>query len=304
MSKTIDESLIKNVSIYETIKDLIHCSICSCIIVEPQQCNSCENVFCKVCITSWQAKSSTCPMKCKDFKFKDCRLIKNVLSRLIFNCNLKCNKEISYEEYFTHEENCENAKTECPCCKTIVNRKILDLNVYEEKIKILEKEIETLKKELNRKDLEYEFIPDLFNNRERIFITGKGNFLRTITSKNAFPTKFVIKIKLKKLKNPGHVSIGVSDKIINSENKGYLGGDLGQGNWGLAGNGSLGEQGRWSRGLAYTEGDILTISGNSGILTYSVNNSELTKNYSHNLGNKNLYFAISYYYEDDILQLI
>ena len=304
MSKTIDEALVKNMTIYESIKDLIHCSICCCIVLDPQQCDSCQNIFCKICITDWQKKSKTCPMKCLDFTFKDSRIIRNVLSRLIFKCALNCPKEINYDDYFTHQESCENGKTECPCCKTIVSRRIVGSNPYEVKIKALQEEINKLKNPVNAGIvLPKDYIPDLFNNKECIFATSGGNFLRTITAKNPCPNNFVIKILMKKLKYPGHVSIGLSEKIL-KENKGYLGGDMGTGNWGLAGNGSLGEQGKWAKGYAYAEGDVLTIYGNEGTISYKINHNSETKNYSYNLSNNPLYFGISFFYEGDILQLI
>jgi hypothetical protein len=306
MSKSIDESLIKNMAIYETVKDLVHCAICSCILIDPQQCVTCDNVFCKVCITDWHKKSKTCPMKCSNFSFKDSRITRNVLSRLIFKCPLKCSKDVGYDDYFTHEDGCELSKIECPCCKTVVKRTVINSskNQYEEKINELKKEVDSLKQQLNNMQPNPDYFPDIFSKVDKVFITGKGNSLRTVSCKNPCPSKFELRILFKRLKYPGHVSVGLSDKIFNNENKGYLGGDMGNGNWGLAGNGSLGEQGKWVRGQPYSEGDILTISGSGGIISYKVNSSEATKNYSHNMGNKLLYFAISFFYEDDIFQLI
>ena len=56
------------------------------------------------------------------------------------------------------------------------------------------------------------------------------------------------KVLIKKTSSPGHIVIGFSDKILNVA-KGYLGGDFGNGTWGVSGNGSIGEEGKWTKGV-------------------------------------------------------
>jgi len=49
----IDESMIKNINDYNSIKEEIICEICQIILVKPKQCGACESIFCEKCIKTW-----------------------------------------------------------------------------------------------------------------------------------------------------------------------------------------------------------------------------------------------------------
>jgi hypothetical protein len=294
----LDSSEVLNTSVYQTVKDVVHCSICTGIIIEPQQCLSCDNCFCKECITNWQTKSKTCPMKCSNPTFKDSRIVRNVLSKLIFKCPKDCPQEVPYDVIFSHENDCANTTSECPSCSSKVKR----CDIKGDNVKIinsLKEEILSLKSKLSY--YESNTIPTMFNNPQKTFKSTGGNFLRTISSEFPLPEIFTVKLKMKKLDHAGHMVIGVSDKIIN-DTKGYLGGDMGNGNWGLAGNGAMGEDGKWSRGGDYKTGDTLTLRGKGSEITYNINDKP--NDYKFLLKNKPLYLTISYYYENQIIELI
>jgi hypothetical protein len=294
----IDSSEILNSAVYQTVKDVVHCTICTGIIIEPQQCLTCDNCFCKGCIANWQSKSKSCPMKCPNPSFKDSRIVRNVLSKLVLKCPKSCPQELPYDEYFSHENECMNTISECPTC----NSKVKRCEIQGDSVKVinaLKEEINTLKSKLSY--YESNTVPTMFNNSQKTFKTVGGNFLRTISSEIPLPDVFTVKLRMKKLDHAGHMVIGVSDKVI-IDNKGYLGGDLGNGNWGLAGNGALGEEGKWTRGGDYKQGDILTLKGKGSEITYMVNDKSF--DYKYNLKNKPLYLTISYYYENQVLELI
>ncbi len=293
---SLDSSLIFNTQVYDTIKEIAHCCICTGILIEPQQCLSCDSCFCKKCLLEWQSKSKSCPFKCKESSFKDSRIVKQMLHQLTFKCPFKCDKIISYDSINKHEDVCENLTTECPTCQTVVSKSRIKISEYDKTIKSLKDEIEKLKKNVFYAN----DIPTMFQNG-KIFETPTGNYLRTITSANVLPENFIINIKLKKLLHPGYIVIGVSDKIIN-ENKGYLGGDMGKGNWGIAGNGSMGEEGTWHRTKGFQQGDTLTLKGRGSVIGFNINGEH--NSYSYDLKRKSLYFSISYYHEKEVLELI
>lgn len=297
----IDSNLVTNLTVFETLKDIVLCSICTGVLVEPQQCISCDCCFCKKCLNEWLAKSKICPLKCENVNFKDSRLMKQMLSRLTFKCPFDCPLTLSYEEILTHEDVCDNLTAECPTCKTVVSKSKIRINEYEKTIKALREEVEMWKKKCHMSVKETYDIPSLFNNSRKVFETLGGNFLRTISSNNVLSEIFCINIKFIKLSHPGHMVIGVSDRIIN-ENRGYLGGDLGMGNWGIAGNGALGEEGVWMRTSGYKQGDVLTIRGRGSQISYMINYKP--NNYIYDLKKRPLYFSISYYHENEILELV
>jgi hypothetical protein len=221
-----------------------------------------------------------------------------MIARLIFKCEHGCNRELTYEEVFNHANECENLTGECPTCKTVVSRNKIKIE-QEKTIRALKDEVEVLKKKLQYYEIME--VPTMFNNSKKEFVTPPGNFLRTISSMIPLPENFSISLRLIKLEHPGHMVIGLSDKIVN-ENKGYLGGDLGNGNWGVAGNGALGEEGLWRKGNCYKQGDILTLKGRGSEVTYLVNGKG--SDYSFNLKNRPLYFSVSFYYENEVIELL
>ena len=109
----IDPDLIINKEIFKPIELNSVCSICSGIIIEPVQCLSCENSFCKDCLDDWKRKKgeNSCPFRCSNPTFKNSRLIKNLLSNLKFKCQNGCKEEISYIDLLDHyKDKCSNLK--------------------------------------------------------------------------------------------------------------------------------------------------------------------------------------------------
>jgi hypothetical protein len=151
----IESSLIVNKDYYETIKDMSNCMICMGIVTVPLQCNKCENLFCKVCVTQLQRNSKECPYRCKNFQFiEPGRLAKNMLGKIIFLCpNGSCDMKIPYEDLLNHNNNC-NLPFDCPICKSKVNKKDLNTKPFDD-MKI---EIEALKKSNNELKKENEVL--------------------------------------------------------------------------------------------------------------------------------------------------
>ena len=109
----IDPDLIINKEIFKPIELNSVCSICSGIIIEPVQCLSCENSFCKDCLDDCKKKKgeNSCPFRCSNPTFKNSRLIKNLLSNLKFKCQNGCKEEIPYLDLQEHyNDKCPNIK--------------------------------------------------------------------------------------------------------------------------------------------------------------------------------------------------
>lgn len=109
----IEPDLVINKDFLKSLGSNAICSICSGIIFDPVQCLYCENSFCKDCIEGWinkQGKNS-CPFRCTNPSFKASRVIKNLLSNLIFKCQNECKMEIPYLDLEQHyNEKCPNIK--------------------------------------------------------------------------------------------------------------------------------------------------------------------------------------------------
>ena len=37
------------------------CQICTELVYDPQECGTCDKIFCKICIEAWAAGNKTCP---------------------------------------------------------------------------------------------------------------------------------------------------------------------------------------------------------------------------------------------------
>ena len=94
---------------YNQIEDEIICIICRNIKIEPIMCTKCQYSFCSECIEEWKKKSQTCPLKCYDPTYVNCRLIKNILSKLKFKCKNSCEEIIPYNKLSAHYDfECKN----------------------------------------------------------------------------------------------------------------------------------------------------------------------------------------------------
>lgn len=118
----------------------------------------------------------------------------------------------------------------------------------------------------------------------------------TFSSKESYNGYWKAKIFIKKCQHPGYMVLGIISRPF-KEYKGYLGGDLGHGSWGLAGNGALGEHGKWKHDKKYNEGDIVEIIYNKGYINYTINGE--VNGYNFKFGeNERVYLAATCYYKD------
>ena len=117
---SINEDNIINKDILSAYKDVIGCDICLGILTNPKQCSSCQTNYCQACITNWEKKNKSCPMRCNSYEIQDTsRVVKNILSKLVIKCEF-CSDNIGYDlllkDHMTGE--CKNNKITCPLCQS------------------------------------------------------------------------------------------------------------------------------------------------------------------------------------------
>lgn len=176
----LDPDSIINTNFFESIKEIVVCTICSGILVNPRECSLCQNSFCKKCLDEWTCLNDSCPFKCEKSEFKESsRTLKNILEKLIFKC-LFCDqveKDGNYFNHLIHLKICEKIKINCPTCDSIVFKKRLkedkfylklkeNYSLLIEKFKILKEENQKLKEDVNfLKELQNEVPLKTLNNQ-------------------------------------------------------------------------------------------------------------------------------------------
>ena len=139
----------------------------------------------------------------------------------------------------------------------------------------------------------------IWPNESYVYSFDKNFRKNTFTINNILPITFTIRVKVIK-GSTGSMVIGISKTELNTE-KVFLGGDMGE-SWGIAGNSSLGENGKWTTGKTYKEGDVVTISGNNGIISYHINDDD-NSSYQYDMGTSTLYFGVSMH-DNQTLELL
>ena len=107
----IDLSRLINKDYLTSLGDFYKCSICSKIMINPTDCESCGHSFCNECISK-----SKCPFDCKAKNLKPASNgITNLLNNLKFKCNNEgCEEVINYIDIKSHEKLCPFQKMICP----------------------------------------------------------------------------------------------------------------------------------------------------------------------------------------------
>jgi len=63
------------------------CKICLMLLVDPMECEVCENSFCSMCIGSWQKrKKLECPFRCRLKLRKSHKVIREMLGQIVVQC--------------------------------------------------------------------------------------------------------------------------------------------------------------------------------------------------------------------------
>jgi hypothetical protein len=103
--------------IYKNFYPDISCIICCAIVNDPEQCKTCQSLFCKYCIKKWIGQGKSCPTRCHYQPQKLNLTILKLLNKVKLWCEYKCGQIISYENYFNHTaRDCQFSKVKCKSC--------------------------------------------------------------------------------------------------------------------------------------------------------------------------------------------
>jgi hypothetical protein len=102
MEEYANEKTVIKDSTYEALKDLVKCSICQCLMINPVICLNCQNHFCQACIEKKKMKGGNCPNNCEDAVLKNAIRKNNLIYKLKFKCINGCNAKISFEDINNH----------------------------------------------------------------------------------------------------------------------------------------------------------------------------------------------------------
>ena len=120
--------------ILSTLSDIVVCEICHNILLDPIQCCSCEQCYCRSCIEEAKPLQKAC-IHCDSMSFKKSILMKKILSKSNFKCS-QCGKLIKYLDLADHYKlNCE--KLDVAQKEKEIKSKIAD---YHKRCKEIQKE--------------------------------------------------------------------------------------------------------------------------------------------------------------------
>lgn len=276
-------------SIYECIKcGSPYCNKC-CLIskIKCKECASFEfqiSPFGNMAINTFEITCSKCTMKIqrnmlKNHLAKECK--SSTVKCLFTNCSKNCTRnDIALHVLSTHEQEVldyfDSSKKTFPQLIQINRPSTLD------KIPVF---------------------PD-FNwpNYSKTYI-HQDNKMYTLTTSMSYQGHWKAKVFVKRCTNPGYVVLGIFNRSFN-ENKGYLGGDLGPGNWGIAGNGACGECGHWTHDKTYKEGDIVSIIYDNGYVSYQINGIGNNYKFKFSTFDEPTYLAATVYYQGTTLIIL
>ena len=113
------------------------CSICTEVVEDPIILQTCEHMFCRVCITKWMTSetppigATNCPECRTIFSDSDIgkpsRILLNLIAEVKFRCgNPGCQVIIKYGDYIIHGLQCEMAAVKCDGCLTYLDQSLIE----------------------------------------------------------------------------------------------------------------------------------------------------------------------------------
>lgn len=252
--------------------DNFECPICLDISENAMECNTCAGIFCEKCVV----EIKKCPM-CRGLTgFRPSPLARKLINNLPCQCQ-DCSKSMSRCEFKSHI--CPMKQENCGLCGFKGNREILIRHVGERHIDDIIN-VFSSKRKVEKEVKEEEKEEGLWENKTDT-LTQTSNKLITRTGLNLI-TKAIVKLYIS-AKDANFVVIGFSlYRLLLC--KGYLGGEHGKGTWGLAGNGSIGEEGIWKKGVGFKSGDYVDLIFDNGRLSYRVNGVKAKYEYKLTVG--------------------
>ena len=284
--------------------DNLECPICLETARDAVECQECAQILCNECTITL----TKCPMCRKESSFRASAFARRLINNLPTNCP-NCNMKTTNIELNSHIDICPERKVNCSLCDA--NQSVKEIASHAANLHSLELtniffdsvyEIENSKKISENSNI----LNDLIKKENQLVWENKSKVLinrtKQIITRTGIKAYISLDVKFKfNCKNTSYVVVGLSSKPLCIA-KGYLGGDLGLGNWGLAGNGSLGEEGKWITGKKYNNNDIINIKFENGHISYTING--INSNYSKKFSSNTAYIACTLYNENDKIEII
>jgi hypothetical protein len=131
--------------------NLIKCKLCLGVLIDPHDCNCCNQTFCLNCISDYMNKYKKCPNKFDNGEIDENaeinldnlkptnQNISTFLNTLKFTCqNNNCSEEISYSNIFTHIKNCNAGNKNFSLRKTLQKRdESMSSELYQRQMSIM-----------------------------------------------------------------------------------------------------------------------------------------------------------------------
>lgn len=314
------------------------CPICRQYSKEPNECTNCHQTFCKTC------KPAVCLHCNKGRDFRYSLVAKKIIADLDIFCPY-CGTSVKYGNLEdVHYKTCTQLTYKCKyaICNFNNTRELFlehlinshFTEIMEDYTTVSDEEITKLPHVLSTADYlsryqnnsnEYKqssfnngkvnhsmLIPQSINQPNKLNLfwnngsksfkkSGKGKYLLS----SSFPfSDGSVSVMFEPVKDFNFVMIGVTSKQYFGQQM-YLGGESGIGDWGVAGNGNIGVDGKWLRDFASVlkfTNEKITISFQNGKLTISIGGK--SNNYSLILQSKSVYLTVGLYNDGDTCTIV
>lgn len=271
----------------------LECPICIELADEedPYECLTCAAIICGKHLEGIKHK---CPLCRTEKAFKSSAIAKKLLKKAERQCDYCSFKGIK-AVIIEHEVTCPNKPLKCQICNETSSGESFLNHIKDKHFSIV---LSTFISDSSNIKPQ----PMLFENKTNIL---KHNYdVQTCQTSLFASNQISIKVKIKNTKNVAYIVLGFSEQKIHTVKGGYIGANTGLGTWGLAGNGFIGEEGKWVKGShLLASGDIITLNYNKGKITFGVNNK--MSEYSYFLKNQNpVYFGCNLYSKGDELEIL
>lgn len=310
-------------------KDLLTCPKCNQLSKNPLECLGCHQIYCTdhkppICFT---CKSKT--------DFKSSLIAKKIISEMEINCEfclvslkminldshlLECDKQLvkcKYEQcqfksnkneflehiMLVHDKEIVDFFSNQPNVNVSKLRHILPINKFDERILKKTTENEGKPQQSQVKNKTFTFNNKQFQVTETLWINMNKRFIYTKSGKYILSnihlfSEGVFNIKFKSI-DYNFIIVGFSTKQYNGEVK-FLGGESGVGDWGLAGNGNIGCEGKWDKSnnsiLKFKDNKI-TLIFNNGLISVMIDNKP--NSYSYRLSSKTAFLSVCLFHTND-----
>ncbi|CAK61777.1 unnamed protein product (macronuclear) [Paramecium tetraurelia] len=95
----------------QSIDKFLLCQICQQLVFKPQECESCQKIFCLYCLQKWMSicNNETCPSHCKQYKIrKPHQIVTNAINQILVRCgNNGCSEQMIMGNLETHIKICQ-----------------------------------------------------------------------------------------------------------------------------------------------------------------------------------------------------